>query len=201
MIDKLLSLFSDLCLNGLFIALASAWFTSEFLTFHANVKNHTQMLQKRIFFTRSCIFLIEQNFSWLHDVEPCNYPIDTVLSQIRRIDLFKFPYQAPIDKLVVRLLAMYEEALTTALASINFTDAKDNHNAFFINNLKSQSQEVINCLESCIKIYEDSLEYPYGSYLFQSKYLVAEQVAIQERLKALAQEGHSTRFLQKNKFE
>ena len=198
--DKFLSLFSSPCLSGLLIALASAWFTSEFLAFHANVKNHTEMLQKRISFTRSCIFLIEQNFSWLHDVEPCNYPIDTVLSQVRRIDLFKFPYQAPIDKLVVRLLAIYEETLTTALASINFTDAKDSHNDFFINNLESQSRKVINCLEACISIYEDALEYPFGSYLFQSKYLVAEQAEIQERLKALAQEGHSTRFLPKDKF-
>ena len=96
---------------------------------------------------------------------------------------------------------MYEEALTTALASINFTDAQDDHNDFFIDNLESQSREVIKCLETCIEIYEDALEHPYDSYLFQSKSLIAEQVALQERLKALAQEGHSTRFLPKDKFK
>lgn len=201
MFDKICIIFVDLFSNSLFQLIFSAWLACEFQAFRMKVKDHTQALQKRIFFTRSCIFLIEQNFSWIHDVVPCSYPIDTVLSQIRRIDLFKFPYQAPIDKLVVRLLSMYEEALTTALASINFTDAKDDHNDFSINNLESQSREVIKCLEVCVTIYEDSLEHPYDSYLFQSKSLIAEQVAIQERLKALAQEGHSTRFLPKDKFE
>lgn len=201
MIDEFLSLFTNPFLYGLLIALASAWFTSEFQAFRERVREHTQMLQKRIFFIRSCIFLIEQNFSWINDVSPCNFPIDTVLGQIRRIDLSEFPYQEPADKLVVRLLSMYEEALTTALASISFTDTKGDQDEFYIDNLKSQSQEVVNCLEICIKIYEDYLELPLGGYLFHSKPLTAEQAAIRERLKILAQEGHSSRFLPKNKSE
>lgn len=199
--DKIFSLISDLCLNPLFLIIATSWVNNEFQTFRTNFNKHAKMLQKRIFFTRSCIFLIEQNFSWIHDMAYSNHSIDTVLSQIKRIDLSKFPYQAPIDKMVVRLLSMYEEALTTALASISFTAVKGEHDDFFIDNLESQSREVIKCLEACVEIYEDSLDHPYDTYLFRTKRLFAEQEQIQERLKALAKDGHSTRFLQKNKVE
>lgn len=200
-IDKILSLFSDLCSNGLFIAFASAWFTSQFQSLRTSFKEYIQMLQKRIFFIRSCIFIVEQNYSWLNAVTDINLPIDTVISQIKRIELSEFPYQAPIDKMVVRLLSMYEEALTTALGGIHISSMNNKEDDFYLDNLKSQSQKVINCLEICIEVYEDSLNNPYDSFLFRFKSLGTEQANLQERLKELAQDGHSSGFLRNNEAE
>ena len=47
--DRFFSLFSALCSNGLFIALASAWFTNQIQSLRISFKEYIKMLEKRIF--------------------------------------------------------------------------------------------------------------------------------------------------------
>lgn len=196
LIDRIFSLFSALCSNGLFIALASAWFTSQIQSLRTSFKEYIKTLEKRIFFIRSCIFLVEQNYSWLKAVTNSNFPINTVISQIKRIELLEFSYQAPIDKMAIRILSMYEEGLTTALAGLHLSPTAKKKNTF-LKSLENQSQLVIKCLETCIEVYENSLNNPYESFLFRFKSLSEEQANLQKKLEELAQEGHSANFLRK----
>lgn len=197
-IDNFFSLFSALCSNGLFIALISAWFTVRLQSLRLSFKEYIEMLKKHIFFARSCIFLMEQNYLWISLVANSNLSADKMLNQVKRPELYELSYQAPLDKMVIRIISMYEEGLTTALSGIILSpNAKKKK--FFLDSLKKQTQGAISCLETCIEVYENSLDSPLDSFVHRFRPLDEEQLGIQEQLKALAQEGHTSIFQGKDK--
>ena len=197
-IDKFLSLFSALCSNGLFIALISAWFTVHLQSLRLSFKEYIEMLKKHIFFARSCIFLMEQNYLWISLVANSNISADKMLNQVKRPELYELSYQAPLDKMVIRIISMYEEGLTAALSGIMLSPNAKKKN-FFLDSLKKQTQAAISCLETCIEVYENSLDSPFDSFIHRFRPLDEEQLGLQERLKELAQEGHISIFQEKNK--
>ena len=197
-IDKFFYLFSDLCSNGLFIALISAWFTVRLQNLRLSFKEYIEMLKKHIFFARSCIFLMEQNYLWISMMAKSNLSADKILNQVKRPELYELSYQAPLDKMVIRIISMYEEGLTAALSGIVLSPNAKKKN-FFLDSFKKQTQVAISCLETCIEVYENSLASPLDSYVSRFRPLDEEQLGIQEQIKELAHEGHTSIFQEKNK--
>ncbi len=196
--NNFFSLFSDLCSNGLFIALISAWFTIQLQSLRSSYKEYIEILKKHIFYARSCIFLMEQNYLWISLAANSNLSADKMLNQVKRPELYELSYRAPLDKMVIKILSTYEEGLTAALSGIILSPNTKKKNTF-LNSLKKQTQTAISCLETCIEVYENSLDSPFDSFIHRFRPLDEEQLGIQEQLKQLAQEGHTSIFQGKSK--